>query len=222
MRQFAQIFSFFLALNGFSAMAWSEPANLALLKNDIRQYHDSGDYDRDVAAQVAQAKDYLLEQVTHLNGLKNKKRLAIVLDIDETSLSNYPNLIQQDFANNQVAIHAALLKGNDPAIRPTLDLYNTARKHGVDVFFITGRNEAERASTERNLIEAGYTKWTKLYVKPENYHNPSAAPFKSTFRKEIEAHDYTIILSLGDQYSDLTGGHALKGFKLPNPFYHIP
>ena len=33
---------------------------------------------------------------------------------------------------------------------------------------------------------------------------------------------YTILLSLGDQESDLTGGYAERTFKLPNPVYYLP
>jgi HAD superfamily, subfamily IIIB (Acid phosphatase) len=31
-----------------------------------------------------------------------------------------------------------------------------------------------------------------------------------------------IVLSLGDQQSDLTGGYAERTFKLPNPVYYLP
>jgi len=30
------------------------------------------------------------------------------------------------------------------------------------------------------------------------------------------------VANVGDQLSDLAGGHAGRDFKLPNPFYHIP
>jgi len=45
--------------------------------------------------------------------------------------------------------------------------------------------------------------------------------FKTAARAEV-AKDFTIILNLGDQQSDLDGGNADKAFKLPNPFYYIP
>ena len=35
----------------------------------------------------------------------------------------------------------------------------------------------------------------------------------------LEAEGYTIIGNIGDQLSDLEGGHAERTFKLPNPFY---
>ena len=33
---------------------------------------------------------------------------------------------------------------------------------------------------------------------------------------------YTIVANMGDQPSDLAGGHAERAFLLPNPFYRIP
>jgi len=36
------------------------------------------------------------------------------------------------------------------------------------------------------------------------------------------AQGYDILLTIGDQYSDLKGGYADKGFKLPNPMYYLP
>ena len=41
-------------------------------------------------------------------------------------------------------------------------------------------------------------------------------------RTRIEERGYTILLTMGDQESDLTGGHAQATFKLPNPVYYLP
>jgi acid phosphatase len=41
-------------------------------------------------------------------------------------------------------------------------------------------------------------------------------------RNEIEQGHYTIIANIGDQPSDLSGGHAERTFLLPDPFYRIP
>ncbi|TIP90617.1 MAG: acid phosphatase, partial [Mesorhizobium sp.] len=45
--------------------------------------------------------------------------------------------------------------------------------------------------------------------------------FKAPIRAEIEKAGYTIIANVGDQPSDLFGGHAEKLFLLPNPFYRV-
>ena len=50
----------------------------------------------------------------------------------------------------------------------------------------------------------------------------SAADFKAPERRKIAERGYTIVLSLGDQESDLKGGYAERTFKLPNPVYYLP
>jgi HAD superfamily, subfamily IIIB (Acid phosphatase) len=46
--------------------------------------------------------------------------------------------------------------------------------------------------------------------------------FKSSTRADIESRGYDTMANVGDQKSDLDGGHADRAFKLPNPFYFIP
>ena len=59
-------------------------------------------------------------------------------------------------------------------------------------------------------------------MEDDGAHFASAADFKSVQRARIEQADYTIIANVGDQRSDLEGGHAKETFKMPNPFYFIP
>ncbi|MDA2919845.1 hypothetical protein MYX76_10190 [Desulfobacterota bacterium AH_259_B03_O07] len=79
-----------------------------------------------------------------------------------------------------------------------------------------------RAATEKNLKSVGYTEWDGLFLKPNNYDKKSVNPFKSSTRKKIEEKGYTIVVNIGDQFSDLAGGYAERVFKLPNPYYFIP
>ena len=65
---------------------------------------------------------------------------AIVLDIDETSLSNYEGLNATNFS--PTGLVSGAVAGNDPVIAPTLALYRFARNKGVEAFFITGRPDA--------------------------------------------------------------------------------
>jgi hypothetical protein len=46
--------------------------------------------------------------------------------------------------------------------------------------------------------------------------------YKSGTRAYIESEGYDIVANFGDQFSDLSGGHADKAFKLPNPMYYLP
>jgi acid phosphatase len=59
-------------------------------------------------------------------------------------------------------------------------------------------------------------------MTPVGANYASAADFKAPQRAEIEGEGYTIIANIGDQPSDLAGGHAEQTFLLPDPFYRIP
>jgi predicted secreted acid phosphatase len=113
-------------------------------------------------------------------------------------------------------------KADDPAIKATQRLYQYARKQGIAVFFITGRAEKLRVITKKNLKSVGYDKWDGLYMKPNDYENKSIIPYKSSMRKIIQDMGYTIVVNIGDQFSDLAGGYAESVYKLPNPYYFIP
>jgi acid phosphatase len=190
--------------------------DLPEVKRQVREYYQSGRYEADVAAVAAQARSYL-ETIQ----ASKKRKPALVLDVDETALSNWPFEDRMDFAydvekwKDWVSWAAA-----DP-LRPTLELYRFARQRGVAVFFITGRAENERKATEQNLRAAGYEDWEELIMKPDGYKGTTVA-YKTGAREKIEKSGYRIVLNLGDQQSDLDGGHAEKTLKLPNPFYRTP
>ena len=175
---------------------------------EIIAYHDSGEWQADTTRQVRRARRVLTR---HLDD----RRPAIVLDIDDTSLSNYDCLKAVDF--DRAAADCADL----PAIPPTLRLYRYARAHDVRVFFITGRRERAREDTVDNLKAEGYTRWKGLRMRPDDQPASRRDGWKARTRRAIERRGYRIVVNLGDQRSDLDGGHALRRFKLPNPMYVI-
>src|SRR5262249_14443879 len=100
-------------------------------------------------------------------------------------------------------------------------LAQRAKALGVAVFFISGRPPALRDATERNLREQG-DQWDQVIIFPEGARFTSAVGFKAPERRKITERGYTILLTMGDQESDLAGGYAERTFKLPNPVYFIP
>ena len=196
-----------------------EPANLALAKQTVIQYHDSGEYDKDISHVIDRAMAYLKARVNSPKTLGKKP--AIVLDIDETSLSNYPDMKRLDFGGTIEEIRADEDKAVDDPITPTLKLYQYANEHHIAVIFLTGRFEDERSVTEKNLESAGYKNWDKLILRDSEYKNVAASTYKTAMRKKLTAEGYNIILNIGDQQSDLAGGYADKTYKLPNPYYFI-
>jgi predicted secreted acid phosphatase len=191
----------------------------------VAEYIDSGRYEHDVAAVAAQAKAWLEKRAPAVN------KPAIVLDIDETSLSNWPAYKVNgwvrfvgggcDLQTGPCGLRAWQAMAQSKAIAPTLDLARRAKDMRVAVFFITGRPSNLRDATERNLREQGYV-WDGVVLSPEGAQFASAADFKAPERRKLTEQGYTIVLNMGDQQSDLSGGFAEKTFKLPNPVYFLP
>ncbi|NNM58703.1 MAG: acid phosphatase [Legionellales bacterium] len=205
-----------------TALALAEPTNLQVEKDQLKQYVTSGEYLKEQQQVATTAEAYLAKYIATNKQSKNPKKLAIVLDIDETSLSNYPDIVAMDFGGTWDELNTLQLKGVDPVIAPTLKLYNYAKENGVSVIFLTGRPISAMPATIRNLKAAGYKNWDGLVFRTkDNIHQP-AEVYKTAVRKKLEAQGYDIVVNMGDQQSDLTGGYADKGFKLPNPFYYIP
>jgi len=190
----------------------------------IDEYVDSGRYLNDVDAVVSQARAWLEARAPDV------KKPAIVLDVDETSLSNWPayrvngwvRIVNGDcdLEKGPCNIRKWQESARAAALPATLALAQRAEQLGVAIFFITGRPADERAATERNLREQGYH-FAGLMLRPVGVYK-SAVDFKAPARCAIEREGYTIILSLGDQRSDLDGGCSERGFKLPNPVYFLP
>jgi acid phosphatase len=205
------------------------PINIGQLKLQLRDYRYCGDYDKDFEAAIAEAKEYLRQNVKQVS-----KPPALVLDIDETSLSNWLEIEQDDFGFIPGGGCTLLpgttcgdleweLSARAEALKPTLDLFRTAKDLGVAVFFITGRRDRSdlRAATVKNLKEAGYDGWDGLIMRP--IASPGGVTAYKTAERGKIADRYDIILNVGDQASDLDGGkYARKAIKVPNPFYFIP
>jgi predicted secreted acid phosphatase len=205
----------------------AEPPNLADAKSRITQYKRSGAYDRDVAAAVRKAQEFVGHRAPMV------RRPALILDIDETALSNWPQIQANDYGRftggpcdllpagpcGQIAWQS---RAQDEAIAPTLVLFNAAKAKGVAIFFITGRRENLRTPTEANLHKAGYDGWTGLILRPLDSTGPSVVDYKVSERAKIAAEGFTIIANVGDQPSDLAGGYSERTFLVPNPFYRIP
>jgi acid phosphatase len=207
-------------------MVAAEPLpNFGVERYRIADYADcvgeSGCYWADLDAQTKRA-------AAALDGLiatkKAGEKLAIVLDIDETSLANYCEMKREAFGFIQAIYDGWLVSPEASMVIPgTLALYNKARAAGVEVFFITGRADEMRAATERNLEAAGYKGWKGLALRVGPEKKMATVEYKSLERKKIVDMGYRIIMSMGDQWSDLNGEPKAEiSVKLPNPFYYLP
>ncbi|MFF3323619.1 HAD family acid phosphatase [Streptomyces sp. NPDC002889] len=175
-----------------AAIASNRTAVAAAQTTDV----DYRTWQRDVAAVVAVARPYIQQRTAQASGEKR----AIVLDIDNTSL-------ETDFHY--------FWELPTPAVEQVRDLARYADSRGVAIFFVTARPGIIYSLTDWNLKKAGYPV-DGLYVRdlPDLFEEVSA--YKTEKRAEIEAKGYTIIANIGNNTTDLVGGHAERTFKLPD------
>lgn len=202
------------------AVSAQAPLNLSRAKAHAVAYHDSGAYHADIQVVADAALSWLVQRVAQRG---ENERLAIVFDVDETVLSNYPHMVSQDFGYVTEMWQQWVDRAAAPPLEAVREVYRKARELGVAVVFLTGRKDPEeRAGTLRNLEEAGMGEYERILLRTRDDVAPTAGERKAARRAQLEAEGWTIIASVGDQESDLSGGHAERTFKLPNPFYEIP
>ncbi|MFD7279632.1 HAD family acid phosphatase [Streptomyces sp. NPDC059862] len=156
------------------------------------------DYDtwqKDCQAVMDQALPYLKQRIAQS---KPGEKQAIVFDIDNTTL-------ETDFGFSYP----------QPANQPVLEVAEYAQEHGVDLFFVTARPGIIYAPTEYNLEKVGY-EVDGLYVRGFLDLFKDVAAYKTAQRVNIESKGYTIIANIGNNTTDLSGGHAEKTYKLPD------
>lgn len=201
-----------------------EPENLGRIKEQLKHYQSCAEpdcYVPQLERQADLAIGFLRQSVSTA---KPGDKLALVLDIDETSLSNWSVEILDDFGYIPADSDLCVKLRCGKAIPSTLRIFREAEKQNVTVFFITGRPEEQRDDTEANLKIEGFDRWEQLYMRPsDGPKDETALVYKSGERAKIVAAGYRIVLNVGDQMSDLNGDpQADHSVKLPNPFYFIP
>jgi len=100
-----------------------EPPNLGILQDSVRSYINSGAYERGIAQVINSARSYIK---SHYSGVSKP---AIVLDIDETSLSNIEFEYRYSFGYNPSLWNSWVKQGAATAIKPTLELAKWAAQN---------------------------------------------------------------------------------------------
>ncbi|MGP3953688.1 HAD family acid phosphatase [Streptomyces sp. 7N604] len=181
-----------------AATATAAPNGAAQLSRPPAVAADSGvDYDtwrRDVERVIAEARPYIEQRTEN----SQEEKQAIVLDIDNTSLESYFHPLPPT-----------------QAVAPVLELSKYAHSRGADIFFVTARPAILQPVTKYNLESAGYPV-TGLYERGLIDLFAEVSAFKTEQRAAIEKQGYKIIANIGNNTSDLVGGHAERSFKLPD------
>ena len=190
----------------------------------IEAYHDSGAYNDDQQAVATAAQDFLGGWLVSTCGDTSEAvcRPAVVFDVDDTLITAYKLYADNGFTLVGNQWRNSVFACEDAPIVPTRNLFNAVKRLGAAVFLITGRTESERAVTVKCLHKLGITGWQQLITKTPATASLSNEVYKSRARAALEAQGWRLGFSIGDQLSDLTGGHVAHGFLLPNPMYFVP
>ena len=136
-----------------------------------------------------------------------KMSRAIVVDIDETVLDNSP--AQAYSAKNGVSFNqkdwyawGEMRKAR--AVPGAVDFLNYAVSKGVKVFYITNRDEMQKAATVDNLQKAGFNGVTIDSVMLRTKESSKDA------RRAVVAAKYRIVLLAGDNLDDFTSAFERK------------
>lgn len=186
------------------------------------KYMKSSEYRKEFSKAIADATDACKRYARE----HPDESLAIVSDIDETVLDNSDHFRENHANFDWPTFKKYAEQSKAPPLKKTADLLKWARKQGIAIFLVTGRPEALRRVTVRNLINAGIS-YDGLFLRSEQQyddtgtHHPSATEVKTKIREQIEGMGFTIVVNIGDQVSDLVGGHAYDCEKLPNKMYFV-
>jgi predicted secreted acid phosphatase len=169
-------------------------------------------YTKAVAAGFATATRRLDAQLR-----RHPRRPTVVLDIDETTMSNWACLDQTGFELGGLA--TCVVEGRSKAFAAAKQFIRHARARKAAIAFITAAPAAVCDARRANLVAQGIRGPFSLTCKPADYTDSSAVPYKSGARRALIRKGATIVLNVGDQRSDLAGGAARATVKLPNPIY---
>lgn len=188
-----------------------------MTKQEVMLFYESDAHEQEVARVLEQAKAVIESQ-------KSLENCAIVFDIDETSLNHYKPFRDAGFPQdeNHQIWGELISKTVATPVKVTLEFYKYCLSKGLKVFFISARLAKYLENTKKALISAGYTVFEDVLVFPENvgeYRTDYFKNFKAKKRAYIESQGYRVLVSIGDQASDLSGGFAKYAFQLPNYLY---
>jgi acid phosphatase len=194
--------------------ATEKPINLSIAREEVRQYYESGKFDEELNAVIAEAKE-------KFSKVDFKNNSVVIFDVDETVLNNYELAEQMGFGYVYEMNKKWNAEMKAPAIPQVKDLYDFLLSKGAKIIFLTGRNIPEYEVTFNNLKQADYSTFDTLITQREHEYKLTAQEFKSSKRKELTEKGYEIIGTVGDQWSDLSGAYHGIQVKIPNYLYLI-
>jgi len=184
-----------------SAQTPAEPAQNTYIEGAVLWQQTSGER-RALSYQAFNLARMMLDRDLRTNRGSRKPR-AIIVDLDETILDNSRaegmylknrvNYNQKDWTEWINRAEATPLPG-------AVEFLRYAASHGVQVFYITNRNDVQKAGTATNLKKLGLPNVSDLTLLVQtDPKNSSKEP-----RRQSVGANYRIVLLMGDDLNDFS------------------
>jgi len=199
-----------LALN----IIFFNPINCHVLnKEKLISYYEFDQYNTEV-------ENICKEGLLNILKLEKKDNSAIVFDIDETILTDYPFFKEKNFEWTIEDAFEFRKKGISQVIKPVFEFYKELIKLGFKIIFLTSRRDSLNEITIKNLTDFGINQYSELILLPIDLFNASIKhhEWKAKVRQEL-SNKYNIAASISDSKKDFEGGNTGYCIKLPNYLY---
>lgn len=193
----------------------------------IKAYYTGKAIDQDRADVTKAAWQWVKSWTTQNCGTTSsdvrKCKAAVVFDVDETLLDAYSYYASTDpkFTWNLDSWDAYVANCGYAGVPQTRDLYNKVKKLGLRIVIISGAARDTKSDMVPCLEANGISGWNRYILKGQDASTETAAVWKAQQRARVQDDGYKIIASIGDQVSDMSNGHLMRGFLLPNTMYYL-
>lgn len=138
------------------------------------------------------------------------KKLAIILDLDETVIDNigyYDFLREQDTNHTSEMWDKWVSKAEATAIVGAVEFIKKAESKGIEIFYITNRACKQRDSVKCPQQEETLENLKKIGLKSDDYHLLLKDEYKSWtsdkgIRRQMLTEQYRILMLIGDDFND--------------------
>ncbi|HEU5365084.1 MAG TPA: 5'-nucleotidase, lipoprotein e(P4) family [Hanamia sp.] len=140
-------------------------------------------------------------RIEEFNRQRSPKPKAIMTDIDETILNNSPYQAHQLLAGKDydpVSWKEWTSKGEADTLPGALNFLKYAAATGIEIFYVTNRDEEEREGTLKNLKKFNFPNADDEHLLLKGNTSSKEA------RKNSIAETHTIVLLMGDNMNDFS------------------
>src|SRR5882724_1535033 len=202
-RRTASVLAFVLVPLFYSLSATAqmptEPAQNTYIEGAVLWQQSSGER-RALSYQAFTLARMILDRDLRVNRSLRKPR-AVIVDLDETILDNSPAegwLLQNRVNYNQKNWTEWINRVEATAVPGSVEFLSYAASRGVRVFYITNRNDIQKAATAANLRKLGFPGVNDQTLLVQTDPKNSS---KEPRRQEVGA-KYRVVLLMGDDLND--------------------